>query len=78
MAPKHLLTLLACGMLFVAPPVAARELAAARAEFKAAERKLAPHFNFYYLDDDAQAAALLQRIWTIAGEWAADFLNDHP
>ncbi|HYC15160.1 MAG TPA: hypothetical protein VEC75_12990 [Stellaceae bacterium] len=78
MSPKHFLTILASSMLIAATPAAARELAAAKADYEAAEASLTPHTDGYSIDDDPRSPELLRRVWSESAAYAVVFLDGHP
>src|SRR5581483_1264624 len=53
-------------------------LAAVRHEREQVWSALDPHLDGFYLDEDRAAVDLLDRYWSLTGEWVARYLDAHP
>jgi hypothetical protein len=59
-------------------PALALDETAGKAAFQAAEIALAAHSDGFSLDGEPKTSSLLTQLWSIAGRWAVDFINEHP
>jgi len=73
--PEALLALWIAGC---AGPAVGHDEAVARTAFRAAEVALDRHSDGFFLDDDPQAPALLERRWSVVRQWTVAYLKEHP
>jgi len=70
-----LVVVLAMTSIGAAPP----SLQLIKTEYKDVSARLEPHtIDHRWIDDDPDSRTLLSRQWSLAAEWAAAWLNDHP